>query len=407
MRERLVLAFVSLAVCIIGLYGIPRAFMVVDTVRDSEHARTDATARLVAVALGEYERRGDVTQADLQALVVDPSDRIDYAGPDGQRVSAGVPLSGDPEDVSISVAVPGGGTATVGRSGRAISERVQSALAPVLVIGLALLVISAFVALVLARFISAPFARLAAAARELGEGRLDVKSEGYRIPEAQAIAAALSESGRALKERIRREHEFAANASHQLRTPITALRLELEDLSLWKETPAPVAEQLGRALTEVDRLSAAIQELLEHARGTVPGAAKRVPLGPLLTDTANRWRTEAASQSRSIECGGKAPAQVPAPASQILDVLVHNALRHGRGTVTLRAALAPGYVRISVGDEGPRPVQRDLFERSSVKTSKDGEGIGLSLASELAEALGGHLVLDSGPTTSFTLMLPN
>ncbi|MDQ4489445.1 HAMP domain-containing sensor histidine kinase [Sinomonas sp. ASV486] len=407
MRRRLVLVFVVLAVCIIALYGGLRAFIVADLVRSGERSHVATEAGLVAVVLGEYEGRGAVTAENLRPLLGDSNERIDYTRPDGQVVSAG--MADGERDAAATHAVPGGGTVTVTRSESAVAASVQRAVGPVTGLGVALLAASVLAALILARVISAPFVRLAAAARALGEGRLELHLDrSYAISEAQSIATALEESDRELRERIRRGHEFAANASHQLRTPITALRLELEDLSLWPETPPAVAEQLGRALAEIDRLTAAIQDLLELSRGAVPGASTRVPLGPMLADAVTRWHHEASAAGRSIRTASvDEHVSVPAPSSQILDVLLHNALRHGKGQITLSAARAPGYVRVRVADEGDRPKQRSLFERSPQKPSPGGEGIGLALASELSEALGGHLVLDPGPTTSFTLMLPD
>lgn len=407
MRKRLVLVFVVLAACIILLYGGLRAFIVADLVREGERSNIETEAGLVAVVLGEYGQRGPVSGQDLQTLLADAGERIEYTGPDGRVVSAGAPDARP--GVSAGHAVPGGGAVTVTRTQGAIAAAVQRAVMPVAGLGLALMAASVLVALILARAISRPFVRLAEAARALGEGRLDLHLDRpYAISEAQSIATALEESDRGLRERIRRGHEFAANASHQLRTPITALRLELEDLSLWRQTPPAVAEQLGRALAEIDRLTAAIQDLLEYSRGDVPGASKKVPLGLMLADTVKRWQHEAAEAGRSIGTDGPGvDVGVPAPSSQILDVLVHNALRHGDGRVTLSASRAPGYIRVRVADEGERPTRRNLFERSAQKPPDGGEGIGLALASELSEALGGHLVLDPDPTTAFTLMLPD
>lgn len=424
MRNRLLLVLVAISISIVALYGIPRVFVVADLVRDSERDKAEASAHLVAVVLGEYESRSIVTSADLHVLVTDSIERIVYTAPNGTVTSSGPALDATADDVTISKAVPGGGSLTFTRSGVPIAKAVREALTPLVSIGLGLVLLSVVIGLILARRLSAPFVQLATASREFGEGRLDIPVENYTIPEAQAIAHALHESGQALKERIRREHEFAANASHQLRTPITALRLELEDLSLWTSTPAPVAEQLGRALAEIDRLTEAIQQLLEHARGQVPGASTRVPVDSLLTDAAKRWQPQASAADRIIKadtapCPRDRPGvRAPAPASQILDVLVHNALRHGQGTIRLTATAERGYLKITVADEGPRPLRNNIFDRkyrprpskngpsAAGSSTTHGEGIGLSLASELAEALNGHLVLGTGPTTAFTLMLP-
>ncbi|MDW4573681.1 histidine kinase dimerization/phospho-acceptor domain-containing protein [Microbacterium sp. M3] len=405
MRERLVLAFVALAVGIIALYGIPRAYIVADLIQTSEERRVVRLADFLAVLMAEREAEGEVTEEFLEPLLIS-GEHIVYVGADGTRVQAGEEPADD--DIVATAEIEGGGSVEFGRSNELISGRVQEAVMPVVVIGVALMIASAVVGVVLARRLSRPFTRLAGAARDLGTGSLAPEPADLRIPEARAIDQALRASATTLEQRIRREHEFAANASHQLRTPITALRLELEDLSLWPETPPPVRAQLEHALREIDRLSDAIGQLLELARGATPGSDAWTPLGPMLEQAGRRWTAQAVSQRREIrvESARVADVTAPAPTTQILDVLLHNALQHGRGRVTVSAARANGYVTVSVADEGQRPSGNAIFQRRAGKSTGGGEGIGLALSAELAEALGGHLLLDSSPTTRFSLILP-
>ncbi|QIG39048.1 HAMP domain-containing histidine kinase [Microbacterium sp. 4R-513] len=405
MRERLVIAFVAMAVGIIALYGIPRAYIVADLIQTNEERRVVRATDFISVLIAERETHGEVTEEFFEP-VLQPGEHITYVAADGTTVEAGDPAADD--DLKATAEVAGGGTVEFSRSGAVISQRVQDAVMPVVVLGIGLMILSAVVAVLLARRLSAPFVRLAGLARKIGDGPLDDEAATGRIPEARAIEEALRTSAKTLDQRIRREHEFAANASHQLRTPITALRLELEDVSLWPETAPAVREQLEHALVEIDRLSDAIAHLLALARGGTPGADAWAPLGPMLTQAGERWRAEATAQMRPIrvEVEGAAATRVPAPTTQILDVLIHNALRHGRGVVTVSGTRANGYVTVRVGDEGPRPSGNEIFQRRPGKSTNGGEGIGLALSAELAEALGGHLLLESSPTTRFSLILP-
>ncbi|TDN91134.1 HAMP domain-containing sensor histidine kinase [Microbacterium sp. BK668] len=405
MRERLIIAFVAMAVGIIALYGIPRAYIVADLIQTSEERRVVRATDFMSVLVAERDAHADVS-AEFLDSVLQPGEHVVYVAPDGATVEAGDAPESD--DLSSTAPVEGGGSVTFSRSGALISERVQEAVMPVVVLGIGLMVVSAVVAVLLARRLSAPFVRLAALARKVGEGPLDDEAPAARIPEARAIEEALRSSASTLEQRIRREHEFAANASHQLRTPITALRLELEDVSLWPETAPVVREQLEHALREIDRLSDAIAQLLALARGATPGADESVDLGPMLTQAGDRWRTQAVAQKRGIRVESVAPGatSVPAPTNQILDVLIHNALQHGRGLITVSGTRANGYVTVRVGDEGPRPSGNAIFQRTPGKSTNGGEGIGLALSAELAEALGGHLLLESTPTTRFSLILP-
>jgi signal transduction histidine kinase len=204
------------------------------------------------------------------------------------------------------------------------------------------------------------------------------------------------------------ERDFAADASHQLRTPLTALRLELEDLTYWPETAPAVSEQLHRALGELDRLSGTVTELLEHSRGRRLERPVPVDLALLTAETAARWDRQAGAAGRTVTAMAPRPARVrthPGLLQQILDVLIHNALRHGRGVVRVRARDARTHWAITVQDEGDRPAGPGIFDRH-VSTGEGGEGIGLTVAAELAESLGGSLTLESVPTTTFLLRLP-
>jgi signal transduction histidine kinase len=362
-------------------------------------------ADFLAVLMAERETDSEVTEEFLLPMLKE-GERVTFTDADGTVVQAGAAPAAD--DITSTADVDGGGTVEFSRSGEIIADRVQQAVMPVVVIGVVLLIVSAAAGILLARRLSRPFVRLASVARDFGTGALEHDTHDFRIPEARAIDEALRSSARTLEERIRREHEFAANASHQLRTPITALRLELEDLSLWPETSGPVREQLGHALREIDRLSDAIAELLELARGGTPGADEWVGLDGMLVQAGNRWRAQADTSRRSITVKPDAVRSVnaPAPASQILDVLIHNALKHGKGRVTVSGAPGKGYVTVHVSDEGPRPHGNAIFQRTPGKSTAGGEGIGLALSAELAEALGGHLLLESAAKTTFALILP-
>lgn len=406
MRKRLILAFLILAVSIIALYGVPRALMVAEVVQTSQTERVDRVAELLAVVIAEREQSGPVTEEFLRPLLRH-GESATYATADGRMLTIGTP---DEDGVRATAQVAGDGSIiSVTKSNAALSERVAEVILPGILIGAALLVASVIAALLLAHVLSRPFVRLVEIARDLGRGNLRPERHPMRTPEARAIDDALRESAGTLERRIRREHEFAANASHQLRTPITALRLELEDLSLWPETPPKVGEQLEHALAEIDRLADAISQLLQLARGEAPGGGVTEPLDRAIRAAGERWSAQAASAGRMIrvEKVDAGLGSAATAASQIMDVLVHNALTHGRGTVTITGARRTDYVTVQVSDEGPRPSGNAVFQRSPEhRSATSGEGIGLALSAELAESLGGHLLLEGDETTTFSLILP-
>jgi signal transduction histidine kinase len=295
-----------------------------------------------------------------------------------------------------------------------VNTRISHALRPLVLMSMAALAILVALAFVMARWLAKPFQELARVARELGRGRFDLQVPRFAMSEANTVGRALETSASQLHDLVVREREFAANASHQLRTPITALRLELEDLSLWSETPAPVAEQLRRAMRELDRLSGSVANLLELARGRRRGSTADTDVSKLASEAAVRWRQTAVVRKRTVSVtpGDPLLARVaPGGVEQILDGLIDNALRHGAGEVTVDVTAFEEHTRLRVRDEGTARLSDQVFRRNGEpapagRASGNGQVIGLAAASEIADALGAHLTLDRAPFTSFSLMLP-
>jgi signal transduction histidine kinase len=319
-RERLVAAFVGLTFVVVALYGIPRAYSLADLVHDQEQDRLDRTAQLVAVAIDE--RRDNDQRIDTAFLdqLAGPGEGIvvQHRGGDGARTSDFSTPSGG--DIWSTVDIDGG-SVTVTLDGDEINDAISHALMPLVLLGLLLVLLSGAAGYALSTRIARPFQDLAAAARGLGTGQLHPKLPDYKIPEAQAIATALRTSGEKLDTLIQHERDFSIHASHELRTPVTALRLDLEDLALWPETPETVAAQLHRSLGELDRLSDAITEMLSVARGLSAESEIDLDLDALIADTVARVTT--LGRRVTHEPVGPLPTHLdPAPVVAALELLV-------------------------------------------------------------------------------------
>jgi signal transduction histidine kinase len=407
-RDRLVAALVGMTVAMIAFYGVPRAYLLADLVSTQENRKIERSATLLAVVI--EERGADATPVDEEFLggLLNTGETIEYVAPDGTTVTAG-PTPDLERDIVHRRAVPGGGSLTLSRSGELIDQRISEALIPLILVGLGLTAFAAVVGFVLARWLSRPFGELAEAANHLGRGRFDIHFPHYSIPEAEAIGSALRTSSAQLDDLVRREREFAANASHQLRTPITALRLELEDLALWPETPPEVAKELNSYLPELDRLSSAINELLGLARGRRLGDAVQLDLSELVADVVSRWRSQVEASGHQLVHvdNGPVPARVvPGPVLQILDVLIENAATHGTSPIQVEARAETRFVEIRVGDGGIRSIGNEVFQRGTSSKSGTEGGLGLTIATDLATTMGGYLKLAEGEHTTFVLMLP-
>jgi signal transduction histidine kinase len=272
-------------------------------------------------------------------------------------------------------------------------------------VGVALLV-GLWLSAVLAR----PLGRLRVAATRLGHGDFTVRAPRSGIAEADAVAVALDDTAERLEDLVERERTFSAHASHQLRTPLTALRLAVE-AELEQPRPDPQAA-LHEVLTEADRLEQTIKDLLLLSRGS----AERGPIDLQVVVHAahDRWYRLFAAAGRPLRVrpptGQSTEQPLEAHASsaalgQILDVLLDNALKHGAGAVQLilRAGTGGGAV-IAVEDEGDG-VAGDPNAVFSTAAS-GGHGFGLPLAAALANAEGARLRLArSGPAPVFELAL--
>jgi signal transduction histidine kinase len=208
---------------------------------------------------------------------------------------------------------------------------------------------------------------------------------------------------------VGRQREFTANVSHQLRTPLTAMRLRLDELATLEDPEAARAE-LEATLRVADRLERTVTDLLALARAGDLGTPRDVDLAQLAREHAASWRRVFARAGRPLRVIAEPslPARVsPGGVAQALDVLLENALAHGAGATRLEAGVRDGRYRIAVTDEGagvPPALEARIFERD-VSTAGS-TGIGLPLARALVEADGGRLVLARPRPARFEILIP-
>lgn len=410
MRERLIAAFVGLTILGITAFGVVLAYRMADSIRAQETRKVERSVVLLGVIAEDRARAGlPITQRFLGDLL-NVGEHIEYVAADGARVEALAADHGEqPHDGDDLVARQGtsdGATVTLSRSGEIVNQRVSDALTPLVVLGILLVGLAAVAGWLAARALSRPFRDLAAVATEIGKGRFDVEIAHSPVPEAEAIGQALRQSAAELGLAAAREREFNAHASHELRTPITAMRLELEDLILWPETTPEVAEQLTRSLTQLGRLSETVTRLLDDARDHRHDRVT-IDVAALARDTVERWRPRA--RRRSIVLDGATPVgvQLPhGPIGRILDALLDNAIEHGSGTISVEVTHQEKYVEVQVADQGARTFGDEVLRNRVYDGSPKGRAVGVAAAAELAESLGGHLRLRDVPETTFSLLLP-
>lgn len=265
------------------------------------------------------------------------------------------------------------------------------------------------------RRLAAPLEDLAASARRLGEGDFSARAPRSGLPELDDVAGALDRTADRLSAMLERSRSFSADASHQLRTPLTALRLDLEALEA-TVAAAPAGEEgaalVAAAMAEADRLEATIDELL--ALAAAPAGTERIDLGEVVADRLDAWQALARAQNRRVvvQQGVAPPVRArQAAIGQCLQVLLDNALTHGKGTITVvvegvgGAERGQAGARLCVADEGPGPPPEVLSDPGNGPAR--GSGRGLVLARSLVEAEGGRLRFDrDGPGSMVCLLLP-
>jgi signal transduction histidine kinase len=423
-RRRIVTLAVLAAVLAITLFGVPLSYAVAQSFLGDEVAEAEHVADVAAIGVAAHLARNEpVTSlpssgSDVALALYTPDGRL-VTGPGPARADnvvraafhGGVATDPDARG-GLAVAVPvTDGTSVTGVIRGAtpyhgVWLRIAGAWAVMLALGAVAVGATWLLARRQARRLSAPLESLAGAAQRLGEGDFSVRTAASGIPEIDAAGSALDVTADRLDDLVARERAFSSTASHQLRTPLTGLRLTLETALDASDTARRAA--MVRALESADRLERTIDDLLSLARHT-PADRAVLPVPALVADWTSAWSSVLAGRDRRlrVEVAEELPAVRASEAAvrQVVDVLLDNAVLHGTGTVDLVVHDIGATVAIDVSDEGEGPPQPDEVFRSRA-ASAPGHGIGLALARALAEAEGGRLVLGSARPPVFSLLLP-
>lgn len=266
--------------------------------------------------------------------------------------------------------------------------------------------ISLLVARRQARRLGAPLSALAVQAERLGAGDASVAPLATGIGEVDRVSEVLAASSQDMSKALAAERDFAADASHQLRTPLAALLLRLEEIAA-TDDPEVVRSEAGIAIDQVARLTGVVDDLMNRARRRPPEAGE-VSLDSVLAALQREWQPAFASARRSMRIHGERGLHVfiaRSALSQIISTLIENALAHGRGTVSVLARRSGPTVVVEVSDDGDGVAQglaRHIFERS---VSSTGSGLGLALARDLAEKNYGRLELLRAQPAVFALFV--
>ncbi len=441
MARRISATVVTLVVVLLGVIAVPLGLITAS--HDDREFRDDAvavSAALASVAEGRLaDHVGDPALANAinglrrsgdQVAVYTAAGRWSAGTPArpavpvravsqtlGRLTPITLPVSG--RLIVLAPVLQDDGTSTVGAvalslSTAALRQRVTLLWILIAAVSAGGLLAAAVTAAALARWVSRPLSLLEAAAHRLGSGALDTRSPVHSGPsEVRRLAANFNTMAGQLEALVDGHQVMMADVSHQLRTPLAALRLRLDVLA--QDCDEPVAVELAGAQEEIARLSRLVDGLVAVARAEkVVAEPVLVPAAIVISDRTAAWRPAAAERGITLAAVSQGPVGARMGAGhleQILDNVLANALEAvpAGGTVTISAA-ATGTARgsgarIVVADDGPGMApqqQRTAFRRFS---TSGGTGLGLAIVHRLVTSNGGSVALSDTPGGGLTVTI--
>ena len=423
MKRRILGAIIGVVVLATAVLTLPLGVIVVKRKQADAVVELDRAAERTAAGLGaDVGKPGARVELDpppdgLAVAIYDTSGRR-LAGHGPQRADAITSQSGlatvdgtigSERILAQPVTIDDKRVATI-RVAEPLSEttkHIRQDLLVLLGVDLLAVAIAAAVGAIVAERLARPLREVRDDAVSLGFGDFAIAARHSGVTEIDETSNALADTAGRLDAVLQRERTFSANASHQLRTPVTSMRLAVES-----EMAVPRPERqdvLDEVLAELDRLETTIDTLLAVARD-LPRDYEPVDLGIAMTRIRARWDPVLARHGRTLTPTGQDQATIRISTqvlNEILDVLIDNADRHGIGDIRVSfETLDTEHLAITVSDNGHLTADpATLFLRRPPDAER--HGLGLALARSLAEAEGGRLLLAGTTPTTFRLLLPD
>ncbi|MFE5752849.1 sensor histidine kinase [Streptomyces massasporeus] len=434
MIRQLVRSYVLLVAVAIALFTVPVAFTLTDQLRDDTRSAVMREADAMALLLGDG--RAASCQA-LEEMAKAYDDEIQVT----RTASCPADLPRPEADAALTRALKEGGTTTDWGSSfiwgpelvitvparAAGTDRIVGAVRIVYstdemtgrlwqiwgfraVLAVLVLGVAALLGVAVARRLTRPLRQLNDMASKFSDGDLTARSPVTGPPETQTLARTLNQGAERLDTLIAAQRIFVADASHQLHTPLTALRLSLDNIADGTDDEF-VREDVEQATAEVVRMSRLVSGLLVLARAEAKvTAAEPLPLMDIVRERLAVWRPAADERGVAIALRGSIdgrPSVLASPGhlDQMLDNVLSNALEVSPdgGTITVRVEPRGDVAGVSVLDEGPgmsdteKSRAFDRFWRGQGLTGKSGSGLGLAVVRQLATDDGGTVTLTDAP----------
>ncbi|MEU2243774.1 HAMP domain-containing sensor histidine kinase [Streptomyces sp. NPDC018338] len=452
MIKRLIVSYVALVAVALAAFTVPVAFTLTAQLRGDTEESVRREATTMALLLGDGDEPARQALARMAGAYADETPgTVEVVAADGRSAVPPLPLPAQPDDPAFREALRRGVTTVdwgsrlvwgpelvltvpvyegrhavphpAGEEERIVGAvRIRYATADLsdrlwriwgfrAILAVGVLAVAAGLGAVVARLLTKPLRQLNDMASRFGDGDLTARSPVTGPRETRTLARTLNQGAERLDTLVASQRIFVADASHQLRTPLTALRLALDNIADGVDDDF-VREDVDQATAEVVRMSRLVSGLLVLARAEAKVAAPEpLALRELVEDRLNVWRPAADERGVTIRLTGTAddaPRVLAGPGNldQVLDNVLSNALEVSpdRGTITVRVeTCGPEEAVLEVLDQGPgmsaaeQARAFDRFWRGQGLTGRTGSGLGLAIVKQLVTDDGGRVALRDAP----------
>lgn len=436
MRRRLLVSYLTVAAVVLALLEVPLAISYAHNARQDLVDKVERDAVALSTLVEDALEHGTLISSPVRRVASDytasTAGRVIVVDADGTKLVDTAPtgasdftsrpeiadalageiavgtrhsetLSTDLVYVAVPVASNGAvhGAVRITYPMSAVNDRIERYWAALAILAAIVLGVAAAVAVILSRWVVRPLDRVERAAEAIGSGDLDLRVPVEGPPEVERLAITFNAMVTRLVALMRSQDEFVADASHQLRTPLTALRLRLENLE--RDARSTERAEVAGAIAEVERLGSLVDALLVLARAdralSAPGA---IDLERVVAERLEAW--SAIAEDRGVALVGQiepglAVLATPGRLEQILDNLLANALEveTDGSSIEVAGERVDGFVEIHVRDRGPgmsaEDASRALDRFWRAGTSEGGFGLGLAIVQRLVRADGGEIEL--------------
>jgi len=412
MRRRVLLLVFSTTLFALTLLGVVLMVVIWQMMSLAAQARVDSAATQAATAV----------HAELDSGVRPTASLISpLAEANGAYIVVQVPPGDTWQAFDLRAGEPFAGSGWVGRGADetvtataeiSTASRVQQVAGQgVIVLLLAALALGA--AMVFAWFytrrLTQPFEDFKEFIASVATGDRRGLKKRYGLPEIDMVAEVLDTGVTRFDEMLERERQATQDASHQLKSPLTAISMRLEEITTTDDLDV-AREEATVALAQVERLAGVVDEVVGVMRGQRSSMPSEFAVDAMVRDQVGEWLPAYRAAGRQLQVSGRDGIRVvaePGAQAQALATLLENSLAHGAGVTTVRIRLSSGWAVVEVADEGdgvPPELEGRVFDRAV--SGGGSSGLGLAVARTLVSGDGGRLELISARPAVFAIFLP-